>query len=73
MYTKNGVSLEAGSNQGGIRSGAGGAARNRLEALEAERKNLVLAKGNGQNGNYGGGPSSRGSYERTIENRNYMK
>lgn len=40
------MSLEAGSNQA-LRSNVGGGARNRLEALESERKNLALIKGNG--------------------------
>ena len=73
-YSKNGVSLDSGSNHhgGAIRQNAGAAARSRLEALESERKNLALLKGNGQNGSYGaGGPGSRGSYDRAIEHRNY--
>ena len=71
-YTKNGggVSWDSGSNHG-IRSNAGAAARNRLEILESERKNMALIKGNGQNGSYGGGPGSRASYDRSMENRNH--
>lgn len=73
-YSKNGVSLDAGTSlPHGLRSNAGAAARNRLDALESDRKNLALIKGNGQHGSYGAGPGSRGSYDRSLENRNYLK